>query len=457
MPTSDSNDAADRNWRRFVLFRVLFNSRFYYPVLAVLFLDLGLSATQYTLLNFAWAIAIVFTDLPAGALADRIGRRPLVIAAAVAMVIEMVVLCVAPVGGGTLLFLLCLANRLLSGVAEGLASGADEALVFDSLAESGRSTEWPQVLDQVTRWQSVGLVAAMVIGGAIYDPGFVNWIAGALKFSGRFTQGITLRFPVYLNLVTAALTLLVALSMREPTRKSARILSAADNLPLPPKETAFRAVLTAGKWIVHAPFALFVILAGLLLDSVIRLFLTFSSSYFRLIELPAATYGLVWAGLGGLGFLVSPIARRMVQRGSAAGNFFWISAVALAALLGLALRWRWWGVLFTFPLAASMVVIGFLLSYYLNALVESSRRATVLSFKGVAFNLGYGLVSLLFALLLRALRNGGSPEEIFGRTLIWLPVWLALALAILALFFRRHATLLRQPGPVAGDASENPT
>ena len=37
---------ADRNWRRFVLFRLVFNSRFYYPVLAVLFLDLGLTATR---------------------------------------------------------------------------------------------------------------------------------------------------------------------------------------------------------------------------------------------------------------------------------------------------------------------------------------------------------------------------------------------------------------------------
>ena len=42
------SDAADRNWRRFVLFRVLFNSRFYYPVLAVLFLDLGLSCDRNT-------------------------------------------------------------------------------------------------------------------------------------------------------------------------------------------------------------------------------------------------------------------------------------------------------------------------------------------------------------------------------------------------------------------------
>ncbi len=130
-----------------VLFRVLFNSRFYYPVLAVLFLDLGLSATEYTLLNFAWALAIVFTDLPAGVLADRVGRRPLVVAASSFMVMEMILLAVAPLNGGIVLLLCCLANRILSGMAEGMASGADEALVFDSLAERDRSGEWPKVLD----------------------------------------------------------------------------------------------------------------------------------------------------------------------------------------------------------------------------------------------------------------------------------------------------------------------
>ncbi|HEY0790955.1 MAG TPA: hypothetical protein VGD78_07810 [Chthoniobacterales bacterium] len=46
MRTFNSTDAADRNWRRFVLFSVLFYSRFYYPVLAALFLDLGLSSSR---------------------------------------------------------------------------------------------------------------------------------------------------------------------------------------------------------------------------------------------------------------------------------------------------------------------------------------------------------------------------------------------------------------------------
>ena len=77
--------------------------------------------------------------------------------------------------------------------------------------------------------------------------------------------------------------------------------------------------------------------------------------------------------------------------------------------------------MFTVPLGMAMSAVAYLVSYYLNAAVESRHRATVLSFKGLAFNLGYGLVSLAFAGALRALRDGNA-EQTFGRTLPWLPV-----------------------------------
>ncbi len=429
-------DRADRNWRRFVWFRVLFNARFYYPVLAVLFLDLGLSATQYTLLNFAWALAIVAVDLPAGVLADRIGRRPLVVAAAGSMVVEMILLCLAPRHGGNTLFLCCLANRLLSGAAEGMASGADEALVFDSLAERGREKEWPRVLDQVMRWQSLGFVVAMLVGGAVYDPAFVNRIAGT-----HFAQGTTLRFPIYLNLLSAVATFFVALGLREPDRKELRKTPDVAEI-----ETGTRSALahlrSAGGWIAHTPLALFVIVAGVTLDSVVRLFMTFSSSYFRLIELPAASYGLIGALLGGLGLAVSPLARRMVTRGSPVGNFALLTVVTLVGLVGIAARWPVWGVVFTVPLGMAMSAVAYLVSYYLNAAVDTRERATVLSFKGLAFNLGYGLVSLAFAGALRALRDG-TPEQTFGRTLPSLPLWLGLAVTLLCVGFWSSRGALR--------------
>ena len=432
---------ADRNWRRFVLFRVLFNSRFYYPVLAVLFLDLGLSATEYTFLNFAWAVAIVFTDLPAGVLADRIGRKPLVVAAAVFMVLEMILLGLAPLRGGVILLLCCLANRVLSGMAEGMASGADEALVFDSLAERGRSGEWPMVLEQVMRWQGIGMVVAMLVGGAVYDPVFVGHFLSYFGITLHLSQGVTLRFPVYLNLVTALVTLWTVLGLREPAVRERRVVT-LDGDRAGAERTAWTLVMRAGAWIVKTPVALFVILAGVLMDSVARLFLTFASSYFRIIEIPEVYFGVIGAGMGGLGLVISPVARRMVAANSLVRNYLWLAAIILAGLVGVAARWTYGGVIFIVPLAGAMMALGYMVSYYINAIVESGHRATVLSFKGVAFNLGYGFISLLFALVLRAVRDGGSTQDAFVRGLLFLPFWLFFGALISAVFFRRHYRLL---------------
>jgi hypothetical protein len=179
----------------------------------------------------------------------------------------------------------------------------------------------------------------------------------------------------------------------------------------------------------------------LVLDSVVRLFMTFSSSYFRLIHLPSASYGLIGSVLGGLGVVVAPLARRMVARGGAAANFALLALITLVGLGGVALRWPVWGVIFVVPLGMAMSAVSYLVSYYVNAAVDSRQRATVLSFKGLAFNLGYGMVSLAFAGALRTLR-AGSPETTFGRTLPWLPVWLSLALLLLVGgFWSRRAAL----------------
>jgi MFS family permease len=435
---------ADRNWRRFVLFRVLFNSRFYYPVLAILFLDLGLSATDYTLLNFAWALAIVFTDLPAGVLADRIGRKPLVVAAALCMVIEMCLLGLAPRNGGLVLLLCCLANRVLSGMAEGMASGADEALVFDSLAERGRSKEWPLVLDQVTRWQGAGLVVAMLVGGAVYDPAFLSRFFHLFGWDVHFTQATTLRFPIYLNLASALLALVVVLGLKEPSVREHHAAPVAGDLPAA-EITAWKLAMNAGAWIIRTPVALFVIVAGVMMDSVVRLFLTFSSAYFRIIHLPEASFGLIGASMGLIGFLVSPLARRMVLANPVARNYAILAVVALAGLVGAACRWNLWGVIVIVPLTGAMMALGYMVSYYLNALVDSSHRATVLSFKGVAVNLAYGFISLLFALVLRAVRDGGSTEDAVSRSLVLLPGWIILGAIICMIAFRRQAAHLNRP------------
>ena len=90
----------------------------------------------------------------------------------------------------------------------------------------------------------------------------------------------------------------------------------------------------------------------------------------------------------------------------------------------------------------------YIVSNTLNAQVHSAHRATVLSFKGLVFNLGYGFVSLMFALALRAMNDDGSSEHAFASAIEVLPLWLVGTLVLLALVFRWHrAELDTKPSP----------
>ena len=131
-------------------------------MLGVLFLDLGLKLEQYAILNVIWAVTILLFEIPSGAIADVIGRRWMVIVAAALMVGEMSVFAFAPVG--VWLFPLLVMNRVLSGMAEACASGADEALAYDSLPDHGREERWRGVLATLMKWSSGGFFIAMTAG-----------------------------------------------------------------------------------------------------------------------------------------------------------------------------------------------------------------------------------------------------------------------------------------------------
>ena len=174
MAVSDLNKIAQRNVRAFTLFRMFFSARFYYPVYALLFLDYGLTLEQFGILNGIWAATIVLLEVPSGALADTLGRRKLLIATGIFMVLEMLVLLVAPIDGGAVLFSLFVLNRVLSGAAEAAASGADEALAYDSLKAAGQERSWGRVLERVQRDTSLAFFVTMMTGAAVYDAELVN-------------------------------------------------------------------------------------------------------------------------------------------------------------------------------------------------------------------------------------------------------------------------------------------
>lgn len=393
---------------RYVWFVALYNARAYYPVLAILFMDLGLTLDQYVMLNLVWAATIFLFEVPSGALADTFGRKNLLVVASLLMVAEMGCLLFAPKDGGWLLFFLCVANRFLSGLSEAAASGADEALAYDSLPENDREEAWDGVLARAMRYRSVGFVIAMILGGLLYDPAVVNRV---LPEGWAISATFAHRLPVALVLVQAFLCLFITLRMVEP--KMARHGSLRETCG-----GAVKLTLSTAKWVFTNPATLVIVVIGMAIDCVVRNFATINSSYYRLIELPEWSFGFIGAALGLLGYVVPTIAAKLNKRFGTLACLGIIACIALVGLLGIVPAHSRWGIAPAMLLMTTLGFLGFTMSRALNRATDSARRATVLSVKGLAFNLAYGSFSLGFSLLLASFPQEPAGEALRG-ALFW--------------------------------------
>jgi hypothetical protein len=115
--------------------------------------------------------------------------------------------------------------------------------------------------------------------------------------------------------------------------------------------------------------------------------------------------------------------------------------IAVAALLGLTAlipAWPIYGIIPAMFLMTIMGFLGFTISRVLHQEADSSKRATLLSVKGLVFNLGYGLFSLGFSGLLANLPDTPAGAALRS-ALLW--QWPVFALMIMGLFIWANAYL----------------
>lgn len=420
-----SGPFAWRNARLFVLFTTFYNARAYYPVLAVLFTDLGLRLEQYVLLNAVWAAAIFLFEVPSGALADVIGRKRLLVFSATLMVAEMGILLFAPKDGGMLLFALCLLNRFLSGTSEAAASGAGEAIAYDSLPAEGRQSAWDEVLAAAMRWRAAGFLIAMTLGGLLYDP---SWLNRMLPENLTVPVDLARRLPVALVFMQALACLAICLRFEEDPPHDGH---ATDRC-----RSALRLTLGTARQAFTTRAIAVVLVGGLLIDAVTRNFATLVSEYYRLVGIPGWAFGLIGSGIAVGNWFIPTIAARVNRRFDPVAALALGGGVAALSLLLLVPAWPWFGLLPAMLLMMTLGFVGFTVSRHLHSVVESDQRATLLSVKGLVFNLGYGLYSLAFSLTLTGFGKQGAGA--FQRTLGWQAGCFALALLAFVAASRRR-------------------
>jgi hypothetical protein len=269
-----------------------------------------------------------------------------------------------------------------------------------------------------------------------------------------FTRASTLRIPLFITLLMGVLALGVALRMEETGAGN----DSAECGPLEKcgvsAREAFAMTLRAGRWIIDTPFALVVICAGFLFDSVVRMVITLSSQYYRVIQVPEALFGVIGSAMAVLGLIVPRVARRMTERHSPWFNLLVLAGITFVGLVGMTFFMPLIGLVPAVILFSAMYLTGFFVSYYLNRITDSAQRATVLSFKGLSYNFSYGLLGLLYSLLVAWTRPGiirqypaADPQLIenlvFRGTFSWFP---GVFLAGLVVFFWFAARQFKKSG-----------
>jgi MFS family permease len=150
-----------RNLRLFYLFRLLATSYLWVPVFVQFMGSRGLSFTEIMLLGALYSFVVICVEVPTGAFADRMGRRRSMMLGALAMVASSLVAYHAYSFG---VFAIA---EVLAAVSMSLCSGADSAYLFDMLQGHGRASEYPRREAVASAWHQGGNAIAYAAGGLL--------------------------------------------------------------------------------------------------------------------------------------------------------------------------------------------------------------------------------------------------------------------------------------------------
>ncbi len=148
-------------WKIYV-FKFLLSLHFIGGVLVPFFLDWGkISFTQIMLLQSFFVFSVFLLEIPTGAVADYLGRKTSLIFAAISTALATLVYSSYPS------FYIFLIGEFLWALGVALMSGADEALVYDSLKKIGQEKTSKKIFGKFNSYQLVAFMVGAPIGSAI--------------------------------------------------------------------------------------------------------------------------------------------------------------------------------------------------------------------------------------------------------------------------------------------------
>jgi MFS family permease len=140
----------------------LFDFMLAYAIYTALFALEGIGVAEIGVLLAFWSASAIVLEMPSGALSDHFDRRALLVAAPLFKALTFV--CWGIANGNFWLYGL---GFLFWSAGQALQSGTRESLLYERMAEAGRSDEFDKILGRDSAAEALGIGAGSLVGGLI--------------------------------------------------------------------------------------------------------------------------------------------------------------------------------------------------------------------------------------------------------------------------------------------------
>ena len=324
------------------------------PIVVPFYESNGLSMKDIMILQAVYSIAIVVLEVPSGYLADVIGRKKTLIIGAVFGILGFTTY------NFSFGFMGFLVAEIILGIGQSCISGADSAMLYDSLLDRGEEKKYTRFEGRITALGNVSEALAGIVGGLLV--------------------GITIRTPYLAQIFVAFIALPAAITLVEPTRKIPLIKAGMMEIV----QIARFALITDRPLRRNILFSAITGCATLTMA-------WFAQPFFEYARIDIAWFGILWTTLNLTVAITSYTAHRLEKK---LGQRWSVLIIALLIPLGYLALSR-----FHLPIGLLVLYLFYLvrgyatpvLKDYINRITASHIRATVLSVRNF-------IIRLLFAL-----------------------------------------------------------
>ncbi len=378
------------NIQKMYLFKILGGVVFFGSVMMMFIESRGLSLSDIFYIHIAYVISMALFEAPTGYFADVYGRKKSLIVGSVVQLLSIVLFIVAKS------FWLFLVVEVLMGMALAFYSGAISALVYESLDADNRVSEYQKIWGKMQFYNFIVMALTAMIGSVVAD-----------------CYGLV--YAIYINIPSVVLMFLVALSLEEPP--SVKVMAKKGYA----KEFATNIVET---FRLSKALQLIVFYSAIVYIFNQSIYPAYQN-YYDLIGVNLIWFGFIHAALqivaGVSSFYAYRIEKALGKRTLALMLPFMValSYLLMGSFIGV---WSFVFIFFQqFVRGVKLVVV----SDYINQLVGSEQRATILSMESMLSKILITPMLLLWGVSL-AFISLTETLLLFGGIgiLVWIILWI---------------------------------